>query len=68
MIIENEIFTPWSLCFVFLSRFRNYSRDWLITGHIPNTVITIEILDCTLETGNNKGVCIIDQIYIYDGM
>ncbi|XP_076071756.1 uncharacterized protein LOC143043239 [Mytilus galloprovincialis] len=45
----------------------NYSRDWLITGQIPNYTITIEFQACVLETGNNKGICIEDNVYIYDG-
>lgn len=46
----------------------NYSRDWLITGETANYTITIEFKACALETGNNKGICIMDQVYIYDGM
>ncbi|CAG2238217.1 MEGF8 [Mytilus edulis] len=45
----------------------NYSREWLITGQILNYTITIEFIACVLETGNNKGVCIDDNIFVYDG-
>ncbi|CAC5356235.1 unnamed protein product [Mytilus coruscus] len=45
----------------------NFSRDWLITGETANYTITIEFQACVLETGNNKGVCIKDKVYIYDG-
>ncbi|CAC5410408.1 Lysozyme 3,Lysozyme 2,Lysozyme 1,Invertebrate-type lysozyme,Lysozyme [Mytilus coruscus] len=45
----------------------NYSRDWLVTGQILNYKITIEFIECVLETGNNKGVCITDKVFVYDG-
>ncbi|CAC5410404.1 MEGF8 [Mytilus coruscus] len=45
----------------------NYSRDWLITGQILNYSITIEFIACVMETGNNKGVCIRDEVFVYDG-
>ncbi|XP_052076907.1 uncharacterized protein LOC127714925 [Mytilus californianus] len=46
---------------------RKYSRDWLIISQIPNYNITIEFIECALETGNNKGVCIGDNVFVYDG-
>lgn len=39
----------------------------MITGETANYTIRIEFIACTLETGNNKGVCIDDNVYIYDG-
>ncbi|VDI15825.1 Hypothetical predicted protein [Mytilus galloprovincialis] len=45
----------------------NFARDWLITGQIHNYTITIEFMACVLETGNNKGACIDDNVFIYDG-
>ncbi|XP_071128108.1 scavenger receptor cysteine-rich domain-containing protein DMBT1-like [Mytilus edulis] len=43
----------------------NYSRDWLITGQIPNYTITIEFTACVLETA--KQICLFDNVYIFDG-
>ncbi|CAC5356234.1 unnamed protein product [Mytilus coruscus] len=43
----------------------NYSRDWLITGETANYTITIEFETCVLEVA--KGVCLFDNIFIYDG-
>ncbi|XP_071125476.1 enolase-phosphatase E1-like isoform X2 [Mytilus edulis] len=43
----------------------NYSRDWLITGEIANYTITIEFEACVIE--NAKGICLFDDVFIYDG-
>ncbi|VDI66820.1 Hypothetical predicted protein [Mytilus galloprovincialis] len=43
----------------------NYSRDWLITGEIANYTITIEFEECAIE--NSKGICLFDDVFIYDG-
>ncbi|XP_063413693.1 muscle M-line assembly protein unc-89-like [Mytilus trossulus] len=43
----------------------NYSRDWLITGELANYTITIEFEACVIE--NTKGVCLFDDVFVYDG-
>jgi len=39
----------------------------LLTGETANYTITIQFTQCVLETGNGKGVCIEDNVFVYDG-